>query len=722
VRVADPGLFALKNAIRAALVLPAAFAISLSLLGLPQMAVLAALGSMAMLVFIDFGGPWRARLRAYAVLAVAGGGLIVIGTLCSRSTALATAATALVVFAILFAGVLGGYVAAAQPAAMLAYVLSVMVPADAAAIPARLAGWGLAATLCAAATLLLWPGRPRDALRAGAAKAARALADLVEANAGRDPALADDAGGTAQAAVADVYRDFVALPNRPSGSAGPDAALARLIDDLSWLRRIATLPPGPAEASAAFEGERKAIETAVPSVLRGAAQRLDGGPAEVQLGLDGLERARLALGRTYAEQVGTDSDEAAATVALDEVFRLRQLAFRTLRVARRALQASGDPTRADRATTARGRLDAGGRIARAHASMRSVWLRNSLRGALGLTLAVFIGHLSGLEHAFWIALGTFSVLRSNALATSTTIVGALLGTLIGIVAGGALVEVIGGDKAILWAALPLAVLLAAYARRAVSFAAGQAAFSMVVLVLFNLIEPAGAQIGLNRIEDVAIGCAVSLMVGILVWPRGAAAIMRDALGNAYRSAAHYLEASIADLLGTGGGRALERAARDALESAQLLDATARDFLSQRSAARTSAGDLTRLIAGATRVRRVAGLLQSEHMLARLAPLDPGPPRLARAREDFEVEYQRRCRWYEALATAISAPGPAPQPEPTRSDGTREAEPAPVILDRTDGDNAPPPGLAIAWADRHLDTLLELEPTLAEASERLSQTD
>jgi len=63
------------------------------------------------------------------------------------------------------------------------------------------------------------------------------------------------------------------------------------------------------------------------------------------------------------------------------------------------------------------------------------------------------------------------------------------------------------------------ILVAAYAPRAISFAAGQAGFTVVLFVLFNLIQPTGWRVGLVRIEDVAIGFGVSLGVGLLFWPR-----------------------------------------------------------------------------------------------------------------------------------------------------------------------------------------------------------
>ena len=78
---------------------------------------------------------------------------------------------------------------------------------------------------------------------------------------------------------------------------------------------------------------------------------------------------------------------------------------------------------------------------------------------------------------------------------------------------------------LLWVLLPLAVLVSGMAPSMISFAAGQAAFTLVVIILFNIIQPIGWKVGLTRIEDVAIGCGVSIVVGFLFWPRGATAAL-----------------------------------------------------------------------------------------------------------------------------------------------------------------------------------------------------
>ena len=335
VHAPKPDPFAFKNALRAAIVMPLAFALSLVVIDDRQMALFAAFGSVALLVFVDFSGSPRARLYAYLALVAVGALLITVGTLCSHTTWLATAVMGLVAFAILFGGVLNDYVAAARAGAMLTFVLPVMVPADAATIPMRLAGWGLAAALCIPATLLLWPMRARSAVRHGAAQAARAVAELVDARRRGDPSdpSTDAVAQTAHAAVVAVRDRFVSVALRPSGTAGPTAALARLIEDLGWLQRVAVRVPSLPSGGGPCPLERNEIEVAAAATLRDVASRLDGSPSNTVVDLERLRAADGVFGHAqlaHFRALRPDRDEAEATAELDEAYRLRQLAFATL--------------------------------------------------------------------------------------------------------------------------------------------------------------------------------------------------------------------------------------------------------------------------------------------------------------------------------------------------------------------------------------------------------
>jgi hypothetical protein len=256
-----------------------------------------------------------------------------------------------------------------------------------------------------------------------------------------------------------------------------------------------------------------------------------------------------------------------------------------------------------------------------HASFRSVWMRNSLRGAIGLAVAVAVADLTGVQHGFWVALGALSVLRTNAASTGATALRALAGTVLGFAVGAALLIGIGTGQTALWVALPVAVLVAAYAPGTAPFAVGQAAFTVTVVVLFNLLAPAGWKVGLLRIEDVAIGSAVSLVVGLLFWPRGAADVVGDDLADAYRVGGAFLTQAVDWALGLRG-RAPDMAVAAATTSLRLDDAL-RGYLAEQGTKRLAKEELWRLVMADMRLRMTAQSLAG--LRGRDAARYPGAP-------------------------------------------------------------------------------------------------
>jgi uncharacterized membrane protein YccC len=721
-QIADPGLFSLKHAARAAIVMPAVFAFADNVIQDQQTTVLSAFGSFAILVLADFGGPRRTRLGAYLALTVAGAALITLGTLCSQTPWLAVVAMAVVGFLILLSGVISGYFAAARIAALLTFILPVSIPAPPSAIPPRLEGWALAASVGICALMLLWPSHPRDRLRAGAARATRALADLVDSELSGDPSATERADA-ANAAVGEFRRSFVATPYRPTGPTGSSEAIAFLVDELDWLLSFASPTPGRTEArSEPCREENREVRAAAVAVLRASAANLDG--ERQQPDLDRLDRAREAVTSTLVQRVADlpgPEEEAALPAALRPSFRMRELSFAAREVGVNALLASGAVTpeaeEAPRARSdllsrwgrlarrARSALQATERLVVAHARPRSASFRNSLRGAAGLTVAVLIGQLTSLQHSFWVVLATLSVLRSNALGTGSTVLQALAGTAAGIVVGGALLVAIGSDEPVLWTLLPPAVLLAAYAPRAISFAAGQAGFTIVVLILFNIIQPTGWTVGLVRVEDVAIGFAVSVAVGVLFWPRGVGDLLGESLGAAYARSADYVASAARRLVGAGGAGWTEATTQPAREiargAANRLDDAFREYLAESSAQRANLEGVATLVAGTTRVRLAA------YSLSTLTPTPAGGPRLDHCADALAADVDALRSWYVSLADALvdrtAIPPPHPRPDHDGRQVVRCVGRALAVGD----DSIVGPALSLLWASQHLDNLRQL---------------
>ncbi|MFD5543976.1 FUSC family protein, partial [Streptomyces sp. NPDC127079] len=179
----DPDLAATRRAGRTAVVMPALFALCTEVLHSPTMASFAAFGSFSMLLLVDYSGPMVERLRAQVALALAWLVLICVGTLAGRQIWSAVAATVVVGFLVLFAGVVSSVLAGSSTALLLAFVLPVSAPVPLSQLPDRLAGAGLAAAVALPAVALLWPRPVADPLSAPAAAVCRAAAGYLRTRA-----------------------------------------------------------------------------------------------------------------------------------------------------------------------------------------------------------------------------------------------------------------------------------------------------------------------------------------------------------------------------------------------------------------------------------------------------------------------------------------------------------------------------------------------------------
>jgi len=698
---------ALKSAARAAIVIPAVFALADKLIGQPQTSIFAAFGSFAILVMVDVAGTARTRLIAYLGLACVGAAFITLGTLCSRNAWLGAGAMAAVGFGVLFSGVISGYVAAVTTGALLTFVLPVTFSAPNSAIPDRLEGWGLAAGAGICAVMLLWPPGRRADLQRDAANALRAAADVVDADRDRFA----ERVRLARVAVDRLGRRFLGTQHRPTGPTGQTAALASLPDELDWLLSfLAPSVDSPAlELACAQDVEAMA---ATAAVLRASAERLEGRDERPDFAR--LDAARDAVARALVRrlpELPTATRDEALIEVLEPTFRIRAVSYSARQVGGYALLATGaeapqlshidiaEPASAGAA------LAVTERVAVEHAGVGSVWFQNSVRGAAGLAIAVFIAQRTGLQHGFWVVLGTLSVLRSNALATGWSILTALAGTAVGIVAGALLVIGIGTHETVLWGVLPFAILLAAYAPRAISFAAGQAGFTVVLFILFNIIQPVGWSVGVVRVEDVAIGFAISLGVGLLFWPRGAAALLRDHLAAAYARSADYVVATARQSIQGAATDDAAHAGRAAAAAAHRLDDAFRQYLTERSASELNVEDVAAFVGGAARVRRAA------QSLASLGHMTDGETRLERCGENLDRELHALQSWYVALGYAIVNRRTVPPPHIRDNEGRSRLLACVRDAARAGDKTTVNAALVLLWTSQHIDNLWRLETHL-----------
>jgi uncharacterized membrane protein YccC len=268
----------------------------------------------------------------------------------------------------------------------------------------------------------------------------------------------------------------------------------------------------------------------------------------------------------------------------------------------------------------------------------------------------------------------------------------------GFVIGSVVVLAIGSDTAALWAMLPVSVCVAAYCPGTAPFAAGQAAFTVLVAVLFNLLVPVGWKVGVVRIEDVALGCAVSVVVGALLWPRGAIRVVRHDLADSFREGSSYLTEAMDWILGRSPERPVHGLAT--VSASIRLDDALRGLLAEQGTKDIPKEHLWRLVGAAMRLRLTA------HALARAQSTLP----------DFEDAKDALTGWTAGLASwydrlALNLAGDAAD-DPATLEATLPAVPG--LFDPTS--NATIPARAVWLGERLRDLRHNLADTIGPALE------
>jgi uncharacterized membrane protein YccC len=665
-----------RRAIRATVAGAGTFSFVYEVMHNPTASFFAAFGSLVLLVYVEFAGPKRQRFELHVGLMVLTFFLVFLGTLCSQVLWLAVASTVIVCFCILMSGIMSASLAGASSAMLISFLLPVAFQGSVSTIPDRLLGWAIGSGVSLLAVIFILPTPSSDPLVGVTSTAIDKIADYLGAATARAAAEPSVAGASsvssdAAAASAALRTTFFAAPFRPAGLSVSSRLLIKVIE---WTLELDTLLAGyDSLGDEHVTADIAALTRACATLLKEAAAALvsedDATPLETSLAALREARSKLeesalrSLHRRHpaADMVTPDSHDAELVAVLDESFRADDVADTVEKLADDIVELVASHRRTwwqqSLGLEAKGsdsRFDAARRRLRSHFSRRSVWLHNSARGAIGLGLSVWVAYGFGVQHAFWVVFGTLAVLRSNALSTGQTAVKALTGTIEGIIIGSVIIALLGTHETVFWILLPFAICFTGFAPSAISFAAGQAGFTMTILILFNIVEPIGWKIGVIRIEDVALGCAVSLIVGLLFWPRGASATLRYSIADAITESDHYLRSAVVFALSccdkeTQNAADPLEARRVAQAAARRLDDAFREYLSERGSKNVSLADVSNLIAGVTEVRTTADSIQD---LWSSRDLQASSDRRI-VREALTQGVESVSRWYAQLADVVT---------------------------------------------------------------------
>jgi uncharacterized membrane protein YccC len=638
-RERDPGHDGARRAFRAGIVIPVVALVSHLLAAHlladgSQAPAFAVFGSISLLIVSNFPGPLATRALAFCGLAVTGAVLIAVGTLAAPYPWLAVALCFAVGAGVSLLSLLSEIFAASQRATLMAFLLPVCtIPTG--PVGDRLLGWLIALLICVPAALFLFPPRYGGELRTLAARVCTALADRIE---GIDATHTDAETDTdaVTSAMEALRRKFVGTAFRPIAMTAGSRALIRVVSNLQWLS--SRVRPD----TALLLGHIAPLSV---GVLRSCATALTAPSAEHAAELNRAVAAHKLIAITHYDNdirdiLGAPDDAAAADLGRDLLTRRTMTATIGLtgRIIASATAADARPLWArllGRQLPETGVADrvlgkrAAVRALSGYVSTRSATVLGSLRTGAALALALVATYFIPVQNAVWVLLGALSVLRSSAATTRVSAVRAVAGTAIGFALGAALITVVGVDPVVLWTLLPVVAFGSTYVLAVGSFVASQAMFTMMVLIVFNMLHPIGWKAGLIRVEDIILGAAVGLVVSVLLWPKGAAAAVRRAIDAAMDSGARYLNGAV--LRVTRGASpatdaALRDLGRDALVDARTHVDTIRIYLAE------SNGVLDADLLDTT--NRIPRLRTASDLIADIVPPPPGPyPRARKVLED-----------------------------------------------------------------------------------------
>jgi fusaric acid resistance family protein len=726
---------AARRGVRAGVVIPAVFAIGEQLLHSSNVALFAAFGSVTMLLFVEFGGPMRQRLVTHAAFAVATMVPVILGTACSRTAWVAAVVALVFSFLVLFSAVISSVLAAATSGMLISFLLPVTIPGPLSVVPGRLAGWLLAGGATLAAVAFIWPSPTGDPLTSAAGAACRALAARIS---GESQVLAPQAEvGPVQdpGSPLEVLRQtFFRAPYRPAGLGTAARMLIQAVQQILLLEAILDRRPAhtrPPDTSVA------ALFTAASTLLSDSGSLLAAGhadPSQLEAGIRRVREASNTLKSDSIDRLSSNAPRALAEdllsvdASLEAAFHAHEVAAVVVTIACYAqLTAAARgrgwiaqligrvPALPDTAPVVDSPAVTAWERAAAHLDWQSVWLHNSIRGAAGFGLAVLAADGLGVQHAFWVAFGTLAVLRSNASNTGQNALRAMLGTVAGIIAGGVLVEIVGRHTTACWILLPFAVAFAGIAPVAFSFAAGQAGFTFVLILLFNIIGPTGWSIGAVRVEDMALGCGIGVAASFLLWPRGAGAALSKEISAALLETIRYLAEATqfaltrCDATCKAEAESPDTQRREAVNAARRLDDGFRQFLAERGTKHISLADIATLITAVAVLRRTA-----DSICALWADDTPASGDRTAARVEILQASQTTTTWFDGVAVALLESGIVPSPL-APDPGAAQRLIIAVRRDLLDGDgSANAIAVKMIWTLDHLQALQQTQGDLLQA--------
>ncbi|MGW0657578.1 FUSC family protein [Streptodolium elevatio] len=534
--------------------------------GRPETAIYALFGAVAMGALSRIPGSGRQRATVVLAALPIALGLVAMGTALAVHTAAAVAGMVVVGFCLAFAPVAGPRPAGAAPGLQLMYILPSFPPYAPDHLPGRLAGAAIGMLLLAAAEawVLPVPGpeKPYRRLLADAIRTAGLAAAKLAAEPRQGPTNAPaNPSHTSPDTSPDTLLDHLSdagealrpalLPpaERPAGAGRTDRALAQAGSATREL--LAQLQALDVRAPAVRDQASRSLLTRVAESCRDTERALRGGPAppptRMDEAIEAFQDERLAQARRPAATRPPPGvlRHQAAVLATSVSAQIVKSSVRVAVDGRRARPLHPESVfwYARRSTPS-----LYWRRVRGNLTPRSVYFQNAVRITVGLSLARLTAGALDLAHGFWVLLAVLTLTRTSAMGTWRNVRLALVGTFAGALAAAGLLIGFGQHTGAYAAVLAPAMLIAFSVGPMLGVAWAQGLFTLVVASAFAQLAPANRELAQARILDVATGCLVGLVCGVLAWPRGASSEVLRAMARLLRSLGHTVEATTSAML------------------------------------------------------------------------------------------------------------------------------------------------------------------------------
>jgi|GEM_PF-4058076 len=176
-------------------------------------------------------------------------------------------------------------------------------------------------------------------------------------------------------------------------------------------------------------------------------------------------------------------------------------------------------------------------------NLQSCSVKRTLQMLVAVSIAIVIYKSLSLAYGYWIALSAIITIQATTGASIKRARERLFGTVMGVLAGVALVNLLPPNHLLLLLIVPVLIFLAVYLfSNTYSYSIFFASILLVLLMANSNVSP--WQFAFARIQDTAIGLAIGLAASYLLWPNASQDELQESLREAMCACMNYFNAII----------------------------------------------------------------------------------------------------------------------------------------------------------------------------------